>query len=408
MMTLVSRNRRIAAASLIIAAFCGSCSMRQRIPEHAPGTFADWFVNPTQQTLRLMAGLHLSSSQWDTVIARARAGNAGPAGEAAVVLNDSAGAGHTLGYATPASFRTDAVYPLIIYLHGGIGGAKPDKGARAWDMLGALRDTLPLFLASPTATREAPWWAPQGIGRILQSLRYMTLHFPIDRDRIFLAGVSDGAVGCYAAANSLCKPFAGFIAISGFGGMLQQYKIPICPGNLMQRPMYTIYAGNDRIYPASLQHQFLDWLDSNGVSVQRSFYPDENHGFDYRDKEYGRLANIIRTWKRQPRAGLSWTFIPGYPQLPDNLLAWEYVDKVNALPSVSGFWRDDTLIVQSSLLRSIDVMTAKRGRLWFRANGHPAKRAGGMNARESFFAVMQSECFPEMPRMSVIRCELSR
>jgi len=408
MMKIVSRNRFFGAVCLAIAAFCGSCSLHARIPDQAAGSFADWFVNPTREKLRAMAGLRLSASQWDTVIARARAANAGRAGETAVVLNDSAGAGYTLGYATPATLRADAVYPLIIYLHGGIGGAKPDKGARAWDMLGALRDTLPLFLASPTATREAPWWAPQGIGRILQSLRYMTLHFPIDPDRVFLAGVSDGAVGCYAFANSLCKPFAGFIAISGFGGMLQQFKIPICPGNLMQRPIYTVYAGNDRIYPAPLQQRFLDWLDTNGVSVQRSFYPGENHGFDYRDKEYGRLANIIRTWKRQPRAGLSWTFIPGYPQLPDNPLAWEYVDKVNALPSVGGFWRDDTLIVQSSLLRSIDVMTAKRGRPWFRANGGPARRAAVTDTPQSFFAVLQSECFPETPRMTVLRCALSK
>jgi len=408
MMTIVSRNRFSCAVCLAIAALCGSCSMHARIPESAPGAFAGWFVGPAEQKLRSLADLRLSSSQWDTVIARARAANAQPAGEAAIRLNDSAGVGYTLGYATPAAFRTDTAYPLIIYLHGGIGGAQPDKGARAWDMLGALRDTFPLFLASPTATREAPWWAPQGVDRILQSLRYMTLHFPIDRDRIFLAGVSDGAVGCYAAANSLCKPFAGFVAISGFGGMLQQFKIPICPGNMMQRPIYTIYAGNDRIYPASLQQQFLDWLDTNGVGVQRSFYPDENHGFDYRDKEYGRLADIIRTWKRQPRAGLSWTFIPGLPQLPDNLLAWEYAEKANALPSVSGYWRDDTLIVQSSLLQSIDVMTAKRGRLWFRANGGPARHAGAINTPLSFFAVLQSECFPEMPRRTVIRCQLSK
>jgi len=113
----------------------------------------------------------------------------------------------------------------------------------------------------------------------------MTLHYPINPDKVFLAGVSDGATGCYAVANTMCGPFAGFIAVSGFGGMLPQMGIQLFPSNIMQRPIYNVNAGKDRIYPIEEVRKFLDWLTNSGVAIERKEYPDELHGFDYRGKE---------------------------------------------------------------------------------------------------------------------------
>jgi dienelactone hydrolase len=268
------------------------------------------------------------------------------------VLPDTFGSRYTLGWKTPSRIRRDTTYPLIVYLQGGTGTSLSTKGEIAWDMLSALGDTFELFLASPSANRENPWWSAAGISRIAQTVRFMTLCYPINPDKIFLAGVSDGAAGCYAAANAINSPFAGFIAVSGYGGMLFQLGMELYPANIMQRPILNINAGKDRIYPIEVVRKFLDWLTANGVSVERKEYPEENHGFDYRDKEYGHLAQFIRAWSRPVNSrSAAWTFVRGFQNIPDNLLQWEFAPDVSG-QAINAYWTGDTLQVKAVGMRS--------------------------------------------------------
>jgi pimeloyl-ACP methyl ester carboxylesterase len=214
-------------------------------------------------------------------------------------LDDGNNTRYVLGYKTPPSIRRDTLYPLIIYLHGGTGTQLNTKGAFAWDMLTPLGDTFNLFLASPSTNRDAPWWSYRGLARIMQTLRFMSVRYPINPDKVFLAGVSDGGTGCYMVANTIPEPFAGFFAVSGFGGMLPQLGVMFSAKKLAMRPIYNVNAGKDRIYPLPFVIQFLDELQKHGVIVERSIYPDQEHGFDYRAREFGHFAQRIRLWERK-------------------------------------------------------------------------------------------------------------
>jgi pimeloyl-ACP methyl ester carboxylesterase len=238
--------------------------------------FETWFSGTTQPPSALVNTPVRALDSLGTVIrSQTRAGNG------SVLLTDTMGVTYTAGYGTPAAYRADSTYPCIIYLHGGTGSQRSDKGEHAWEMLQMLADSMDLFFASPSANRQAPWWSPAGLSRILQTIRYMTLHYPVNPDKVFLAGVSDGATGCWAAANTIAAPFAGFIAISGYGGMLPQLGMKLYPENLMQRNIYNVNAGRDRLYPLETVNSFLDWMEQQGVGVLRKTYPDEEHGFDY-------------------------------------------------------------------------------------------------------------------------------
>jgi acetyl esterase/lipase len=308
----------------------------------------DYFVNPSPAKYAALASRPGDAGLLSAEVRTAR-GRA-DTGMVRVWLTDSAGLQYRLGYMTPVPVSEDTTYPLILYLHGGIGTERNDKGDSAFLILKSLADTFGIFLASPSANRYAPWWSPIGLSRILQCLRFMTLHYPINPDKVFLAGVSDGATGCYAAANTICAPFAGFIAVSGFGGMLPMLGIQLAPRNLMQRPIYNVNAGRDHIYPVENVKEFIRQLQEQGIGITGKIYPDEKHGFDYRAKEMGALANLIRTWSRPAASGLSWTFIPGCPNLPANLLDWT-LSSDNA--SVNASWRHDTLIVRTEGIRTL-------------------------------------------------------
>jgi acetyl esterase/lipase len=309
----------------------------------------DYFINPSAEKYASMASRTPADTALITAATRT-ARNTADTGTVRVRLTDSAGATYGLGYTTPPEMRRDTTYPLIIYLHGGTGTERNDKGDSAFLMLSALADSFKLFLASPSANRYAPWWGPAGLSRIQQTLCFMALRYPVNPGKVFLAGVSDGATGCYAAANAIPAPFAGFIAVSGFGGMLPMLGMRLEPGNLKQRPIYNVNAGLDHIYPVENVKEFVRLLQEQGVGIISKIYPDEKHGFDYRMKEMGTMANFVRAWSRPEASGLSWTFVQGFPNLPDNIFSWT-LSSDNA--SIKGFWRHDTLVVRAKGVQSL-------------------------------------------------------
>jgi predicted peptidase len=220
-----------------------------------------------------------------------------PGKDHSVTVSDSDGTPYALGIGLPRNFDRNRACPLIIYLHGGIGTEISDKGERAWEMLGGLRDSIDLFLASPSGNRFAPWWTPRGMGRITHAVRYVSTMYNVAPDKIFLAGVSDGATGCYAFASATGGgPFAGFFAVSGYGGMLPNLGAPLSVENLKKRPIYNVNGGKDRLYPIDAVNQFIEYLREAGVPVTNKVYPDEGHGFDYREREYAELIRRIREW----------------------------------------------------------------------------------------------------------------
>ncbi len=382
-------------------------SCQPPLPENIDTLFTDWFVHADTSSKRILQSINLSSRTLDSLATTAREKKSGYKTNA-VKLFDRNGTEYTLGYAAPANPVPDSLYPLLIYLHGGIGTTRSDKGEQAYEMFRFLADTIALFLASPSSNRTAPWWSAAGLNRILTTVRYMTLHFPIDPDRIFLAGVSDGATGCYAAANTICGPFAGFMAISGYGGILPKLGIELYPSNIMQRPIYNINAGKDHLYPVTIVEQFLDWLGEEGVSVKRKIYTEEEHGFAYREKEKGTFAEIIHFWRRPHRDMVSWTIVKDLPNVADNLLSWSSGNREQRRQIVA-FWKKDTLNMRLQGINSFTFISNRRNsdKLFFKSTGgevKPLKLQRENTAHK--LDLLQHLCFPELKERYVYQIDL--
>lgn len=327
-------------------------------------------------------------------------------GERTIILTDTNGVPFTIGYAAPPSYPTDSLYPCILYLHGGTGSESNSKGELAFRMLSMLCDSTTLFLASPSANRSTPWWSPAGISRILQTVRFMTLYYPVDPDRIILAGVSDGATGCYAVANAVGLPFAGFIAVSGYGGMLSNLGIELFPSNLMQRPIYNVNAGNDRLYPADMVNSFLDMLEQSGVGVERKIYPDEQHGFDYREQESGAITALVKKWRKPEMSGVVWKGTAGYPSLMNQVVAIKG-DESTPKYSIQAIFKHDTLHVKTSGLRKLQMYfatdTASFKKMLCKVDDQPCKTVSiDRYLWKNDFIIMKQRCIPELRKMWVV------
>ncbi len=309
--------------------------------------FSAWFVNPSESNLQRVLSSLPPKPDWKEILNGVERSNVRGPGKYVEILEDLNATPYALGFQTPKSLRIGERYPLIVYLHGGTGGESNAKGEHAHEMLSPLADSADLFIASPSANGYALWWSKQGMERILQTVRFMSLHYPIDPQRVFLMGVSDGATGCYAAANCIPGPFAGFVAISGYGGLLKNFGVGLTPNNLVQRPIFHIYGGKDRLYAPEKVDSFLTWLGYHGVSVERSFHPDGEHGFGYREQEISNLLRVVRTWVRPSRTGaLWWDFLPDLPSLTDQILTYELHP---GLPSATlrVRWTNDTLYLKN-------------------------------------------------------------
>jgi pimeloyl-ACP methyl ester carboxylesterase len=377
------------------------CHNQITMPPCAVDQLARWFINPSPALSDSLYSYKFIENKLDSLLPAAKKENAGHCGTFTSICTDTFGAGYTIGWKTPVAIRFDTLYPLIIYLHGGTGTSKTNKGEIAYDMLSALADTFSLFMASPSANRDTPWWSAGGISRILQTVRFMTLRYPINPEKIFLAGVSDGATACYAAANTISSPFAGFIAVSGYGGMLFSLGMKLYPQNLMQRPIVNINAGLDHIYPIVEVRKFIAWLEQNGVSVEYREYPDEKHGFDYRAKEYGNIARFLRTWSRPTNVlSVSWTFVPGFPNNTDNCEQWTPIANT-AEQTINGFWTKDTLRLKTKGLSSVVLSFGeiKNREAFISVNGSVVRKLSpaGLNGALELCGVLHSQ-FPQTVR----------
>ena len=329
----------------------------------------NWYLNPTTAGTSELAGYNILSI--DTQLVSCLSLQSGAFTD---TLVDSSGSSWILGFKTPDTFSADKKYPLVVYLHGGTGVTVNNKGEKAYEMLSGLIDSMPLFLASPSANRTTRWWSSCGLYRILQTVRYMKLHYPVDESKVFLAGVSDGAAGCWAAANCINGPFAGFIAISGYGGIVPSAGIDLTPVNIAQRPIYSINGGNDQLYSLNIVTTFLDYMQGQCVSITRSIHTGEAHGFDYREKELGALCSILRSWSRQSVPNGSWVFTPGVPNRPDNCIDYQFGD-VSTVRSYAWKLEDDTLTINATGLRKVTLLLPVTSGILFvnRNNKHKEK-----------------------------------
>ncbi len=335
---------------------------------------ARWFVQQDSSLYTQLRAQSVSVATLDSALGMLTRSTA-DTGHHDTILTDNQGGRYTMGYHIPEGLKPEGSYPLIIYLHGGVGTSRTDKGRHAYRMLAGLGDSCRLLLASPSANRATPWWHPCGLFRIAQTVRYMSLYYPVDHKKIFLAGVSDGGTACYAAANTIGAPFAGFMAISGFGPMLSRLGIRLFPSNLAQKKIYTVHAGNDRLYPIKPVKNFVRRLRDNGVNISLSAHPGKPHGFSYKEEEYDSLLHMVRTCSLPHYPGFSHYFSKGLPFLHHRILSAHFtLPSASRTPaSIRGYWNNDTLMLtQSGLSRvwlSLDADRCSNHFLFFSING---------------------------------------
>lgn len=192
----------------------------------------------------------------------------------------------------PASSGPEETFPLIVVLHGlgGNGDAIIDKWVRR------LRGE---FIVLCPSYPMGAWWAQPAQDIVLRLIRNTQSEYPADRNRTFLSGLSNGAIGAFMTGMFYPDYFAGIIPIAG---SITKRLMPFLV-NLNNTPIYIIHGENDPVFPvANLRriHKILTDLKYSVVYREHREMGLAHGGHFLPESEVAPLVEWLHRQKRRP------------------------------------------------------------------------------------------------------------
>lgn len=191
----------------------------------------------------------------------------------------------------PETLKHDEKIPLIVVLHG-MGGSGANT-LPAW----VERSNKEFAVLCPTYPMGA-WWARSAEEMVLNLIDRVREKHNIDSDRIFLAGLSNGAIGAYMIGMFYPDRFAGLIPIAG--SITPRYMHFLV--NLRNTPIYMIQGAHDPIFPIQLSRRIHKILSDMKYPVLYQEHGEKGkaHGGHFLpESEVPAMIEWIRKQKRQ-------------------------------------------------------------------------------------------------------------
>jgi len=152
--------------------------------------------------------------------------------------------GKSYTYALYVPESTSPDMPMIVIMHG-MGGSGANI-IQAW--IKRLKDKF--IILCPTYPMGA-WWSKNAEKLILKLINETRSNYTIDPDRVFLSGLSNGAIGAYLMGMFYPDRFAGIVPIAG--SITERYMHFLV--NLNNTPTYIIQGEFDPIFPIELSRR---------------------------------------------------------------------------------------------------------------------------------------------------------
>jgi len=192
----------------------------------------------------------------------------------------------------PEAAKAGVAYPLIVILHG-MGGSGAST-IPAWvDRL--AEDFIILCPSYPMGA----WWAQPAEDLVLQLIQDVQTEYPVDTNRIFLAGLSNGAIGAYMIGMFYPDRFAGIVPIAS--GITPRYMHFLV--NLKNTPIYIIQGVHDPVFPIQLTrrvHQILQDMKYPVVYREHDEKGSAHGGHFLPESEVPPLVQWMKNQNRDP------------------------------------------------------------------------------------------------------------
>ena len=201
----------------------------------------------------------------------------------------------------PASYDPAVPTPLLMVVHGGVGGADlfdDPMGYVAEDETAALAMEHGWIAVYPFGQAGATWWDEVGMANIRGLIRTVKREFNIDDDRVWMGGFSDGASAGFTHAMLEPSDYAAFVALNGHMGVPSlDGDLPVYAPNMAATPIYATTTFDDGLYPSRKMRATIEMARAAGADIHYREFPGTHDFNDVVDA----LPGIARFLDRHPR-----------------------------------------------------------------------------------------------------------
>jgi predicted peptidase len=168
----------------------------------------------------------------------------------------------------PKDYRQKDSWPLMLFLHGA--GERGDdlelvKKHGPPKLIEAGKD-FPLIVVSPQCPQER-WWEPVELATLLDEI--VEKH-KVDKDRIYVTGLSMGGFGTWSLAAYQPGRFAAIVPICGGGE-------PLVTMLFAHVPAWVFHGAKDPVVPLERSEKMVEAMKKFGGNLKFTVYPEAGH-----------------------------------------------------------------------------------------------------------------------------------
>jgi predicted peptidase len=178
-------------------------------------------------------------------------------------------------YAPPGYGRSQRL-PLVVYLHSperrGADGRQPLSEGLAPVIVARTRSGQPVdFFALFPQSFTGSWDPHSEDGRLLwQVLTKVKNDYPVDPDRVYLTGVSEGATGVWSLAAERPGEWAAIVPVAG-------HASPTFAQRINHISCWVFQGGADTVVDPAETREMVKALRSAGANPRYTEYPGRGH-----------------------------------------------------------------------------------------------------------------------------------
>lgn len=169
----------------------------------------------------------------------------------------------------PKEYTAGKAWPLVLFLHGaGESGNDLERvKIHGPPKMVAAGKEFPFILVSPQSRRFG--WDPTTLNALLDDIE---AKYRVDKDRVYVTGLSMGGMGTWALAASRPDRFAAIIPICGADRNRSDAK------KLKDLPIRIFQGGKDTtVRPQTAEAMLKALKDAGATDVELKIYPDAGH-----------------------------------------------------------------------------------------------------------------------------------
>jgi predicted peptidase len=159
-------------------------------------------------------------------------------------------------------------YPLMLFLHGaGESGSDIAKvKVHGPPKIVETKKDFPFIVVSPQSPGRG--WDVNVLNALLDEI---VEKYRVDKDRVYLTGLSMGGYGTWALATAFPGRFAAIAPICGGGNPVEAVK-------LKDVPIWAFHGAKDNVVPLERSKEMVEAVERNGnKEVKLTVYPEATH-----------------------------------------------------------------------------------------------------------------------------------